>query len=163
MAYTAAHTGYIPFNSDAPRIFSLQRTDNYLTGKWFFGHREVSHFCVPVISFVHSHLKLISLLMLMHWHSPGSAAIRSSYHSGYGGRRFLPDYTIITLEMFRFPGFGRSSKTFNPTGYALTLYLRLRWRLPKGIFIVNRYIITLLLMHVICNTLHLICDVDLIA
>jgi len=34
MAYTAAHTGYIPFDTDAPQIFNLQQTDNYLAGEY---------------------------------------------------------------------------------------------------------------------------------
>ena len=34
MAYTAAHTGYIPFDTDAPQIFSLQHTDNYLASEY---------------------------------------------------------------------------------------------------------------------------------
>ena len=45
-------------------------------------------------------------------------------------------------------GFGRLSTAFNPSGYFLILPLRLRWRLPKIIFIINRYVITMLLLYV---------------
>ena len=42
--------------------------------------------------------------------------------------------------------------TFNMFSYNLILFPRLRWRLPKIVFIVNRYVFTLLLLYVMCTT-----------
>jgi hypothetical protein len=44
----------------------------------------------------------------------------------------------MTFEISRSGGFGRLSNTSNMFSYNLILFPRLRWRLPKIIFIVNR-------------------------
>jgi len=53
---------------------------------------------------------------------------------------------MSSLWIWRSSGFGRSSISFAPTHYALTPAPSLRWRLPKILFIINRYIITVLLL-----------------
>jgi hypothetical protein len=57
----------------------------------------------------------------------------------------------MTFEISRSGGFGRLSNTFNMFSYNLILFPRLRWRLPKIIFNVNRYVFTLLLLYVVCT------------
>jgi hypothetical protein len=47
-------------------------------------------------------------------------------------------------------GSGRSSSVFNTYGFALnSLSWRLRWRLPKILFLINRYFITSLVLYVV--------------
>ena len=56
-----------------------------------------------------------------------------------------------TLKMIRSSGYGRSSISFNESGLALINSQRLRWRLPKIAFFLNRYIICPLILCVRCN------------
>ena len=56
---------------------------------------------------------------------------------------------LITSEMIRSSGSGRLLSAFHTAGYILITSLSLEWRLPKIIFIINRYIITLLLLYVV--------------
>jgi hypothetical protein len=60
----------------------------------------------------------------------------------------LPSITLV----IRLSGSGRSSIAFNESGLALINSQRLRWRLPKIVFFLNRYIICSLILCVTCNT-----------
>jgi hypothetical protein len=57
-----------------------------------------------------------------------------------------------TLMMIRSSGYGRSSIAFNESGLALINSQRLRWRLPKIVFFLNRYVICPLILCVTCKT-----------
>ena len=57
-----------------------------------------------------------------------------------------------TLEMIRSSGSGRSSIALNESGLALINSQRLRLRLPKIVFFLNRYLICPLILCVMCNT-----------
>jgi hypothetical protein len=56
------------------------------------------------------------------------------------------------LMMIRSSGSGRSSIAFNESGPALINSQRLRWRLPKIVFFLNRYLICPLILCVTCKT-----------
>jgi hypothetical protein len=57
-----------------------------------------------------------------------------------------------TLDMIRSSGYGRSSIAFNESGLALINFQRLRWRLPRIAFFLNRYVICPLILCVTCKT-----------
>ena len=59
-----------------------------------------------------------------------------------------------TLKMIRSSGYGRSSIAFHKSGLALINSQRLRWRLPKIIFFLNRYLICPLILCVTCIYMH---------
>ena len=65
----------------------------------------------------------------------------------------LVRWLAITLEIIRSSGSGRSSSAVNFFGYT-DHKPSLRWRLPKIIFIFNRYVATSLILCVTCNTLN---------
>jgi hypothetical protein len=115
MAYTAAHTGYIPFDYDASQIFSLQKTNNYLVGEWLLSlliFSTPSHFGYPVASFVQGHF-IILFLMLIHGNHQAlilydhaitlDKEVRSLYFRPAGNN----------IEAIRLRGFGRLSNKFN--------------------------------------------------
>jgi len=63
---------------------------------------------------------------------------------------------LITFYMIRSSGSGRLSILIITSGYALTPSGRLRWGLPKIIFLVNRYLITSFILYVMMiNVLHM--------
>jgi hypothetical protein len=47
----------------------------------------------------------------------------------------------ITLDMIRSSGYGRSSIALDESGLVFINSQRLRWRLPKIAFFLNRYVI----------------------
>jgi hypothetical protein len=64
--------------------------------------------------------------------------------------------TLMTFCMIRSSGSGRLSIVIITSGYALTPSGRLRWGLPKIIFLINRYLITSLILYVMTtNILHM--------
>src|ERR1700734_3337426 len=50
------------------------------------------------------------------------------------------NFMVIPFHIIRSTGSGRLSNAFNPSGCDLTSSTRLRWRLPKIIFLINRYL-----------------------
>jgi hypothetical protein len=55
---------------------------------------------------------------------------------------------LMRFYMIRSSGSGRLSIVIITSGYALTSSGRLRWGLPKIIFLINRYLITPLILYV---------------
>jgi hypothetical protein len=129
MAYTAAHTGYIPFDTDAPQIFSLQQTDNYLAGEYLVFLNTItsalSQFLLsPAASFVNSQSsKNIAPA------DPSAFARHFCYTITLllWIKRYevcTPDLLVVTFEIIRSRGSGRLFKVFNLSGYALTSILK---------------------------------------
>jgi len=56
-----------------------------------------------------------------------------------------------TLDIIRLSGYGCLSIAFNESGLTLINSQRLRWRLPKIIFFLNRYVICPLILCITCN------------
>jgi len=92
------------------------------------------------------------VLELTYGHSLDFVGIWSRYYFGQRGMNVCAlGWLVITFEVIRSSGFGRLSSAFNTFAYALIVSQRLRWRLPKIIFIVNRYFNASLLLCVTWN------------
>ncbi|KIM74559.1 hypothetical protein PILCRDRAFT_701609 [Piloderma croceum F 1598] len=72
----------------------------------------------------------------------GFVALRSCTHPGQGGQLDL-DVRQVCLHY--------------SCGYVQTPCSSLRWRLPKVLFLINRYLVTMLLLCVICYTFPCTC------
>ena len=146
-------TSYYPFDSDAPSYFKATQISNCLNGE-----RCSSHFTSSTSSEI---LPPAAFLVSCHFGPKFASWAYSARHCcctitlRLWTRRYeLRDLRllVITFEIFRSSGSGRLSNTFNMFSYNLILFPRLRWRLPKIVFIFNRYVITLLLLCVMCNS-----------
>ncbi|KIM76740.1 hypothetical protein PILCRDRAFT_826131 [Piloderma croceum F 1598] len=87
MAYTAAHTGYIPFDTDAPQIFGLQQTNNYL---------GTASFAFLLYDHVLTLDKEVAWIWTLRWRLPKLIFIVNRY--------FIPSLLILThVSDFIFP------------------------------------------------------------
>jgi hypothetical protein len=145
-------TSYYPFDSDAPSYFKATQISNCLDGE-----RCSSHFTSSTSSEI---LPPAAFLVSCHFGPKFASWAYSARHCcctitlRLWTRRYeLRDLRllVITFEIFRSSGSGRLSNTFDPRGCNLISPPRLQWRLPKIIFIVNRYFFTLLLLYVMCT------------
>ena len=146
-------TSYSPFDSEAPTIFRTTQMNNCLNGEWLNQSHGIDFIsCLPT-SRVH---RMAVQSVTCFWSdicSPGRRCC-STITLSLWTRRYDVCALVLsstTWEMIRSSGSGRSSITFNESGLALISSQRLRWRLPKIVFFLNRYVIRLLILCVMCN------------
>jgi hypothetical protein len=80
---------YIPFDSDAPRVFSETAENNYVKREWCLSY-HVIHTGLTFDCKLHSWYAITGMihitLKLTHGYSVDAGAVWSCYHSGQGGK-----------------------------------------------------------------------------
>jgi hypothetical protein len=149
-------TSYYPFDSEAPAIFRSWQTDNYLSGEWLKQSHDPDFVSCLLTHQLHSLYgnSIYDLLLTPDIYSPGRRYCFMITLSLWTRRYEVYSLVLSSTasEMIRSSGYGRSSTAFNESGLALINSQRLRWRLPKIVFFLNRYVTCLLILCVTCNT-----------
>jgi len=156
-------TSYLPLDSDAPTVFRTYQITLCLAGERPISHCIFQHILTLLVSRIHSTASCRCMVCFRSWHM-GSHQTLLLYDNVITLDKevrcqcSLLILLLITFEMARSSGFGRLWSAFKPSGYTWSIAQRLRWRLPKVLFIFNRYILTALILYVTCDPCHLIHD-----
>jgi hypothetical protein len=144
---------YMPLNPKALTFFKEVQNSNYLNGERFFSSIWLQNSYFPPVAFL--------VKEMSSWNSfeadlvPVRCCCFMITLLLWTRRYDLFDFgqIVVTFKMIRSHGSGRWSSAFYLTGCALTsALLRLQWRLPKIVFLLNRYVITLLVLCAMSNS-----------
>jgi hypothetical protein len=144
-------TSYLPLDSDAPYVFSLVQGDNYVSGEWCMSNHT---------AWTQSNIGWLVAIVVR---STLNGKLLSQVDSWSHGRCWCCTITLslLTRRYDVFLTICRElhyiwSDRVDLDVRQVHLYLlicsdtfwRLRWRLPKIIFLINRYVLTLLIVCV---------------
>jgi hypothetical protein len=154
MTSAPSTTYYQPLDSDAPWAFSGEHTNLCCIGEYFSSNLVIS----PVSSCLSSCIHCTGPFQTFASEADTWALIRRcccTITQLLWTKRY--DIPAVSLLVFTFWWSGWVDLDvcqihFDSSIYALIPSPRLNWRLPKITFLINRYVVTSLILCVLCNT-----------